>query len=70
MWRTAANIVNNQLWTANGGTSSSLQMSEGLATPHHEEPACYEMLHRASELVGCCEHGNEPLGSVTDMKYD
>jgi hypothetical protein len=22
------------------------------------------MLHRASELAGCCEYGNEPSGSI------
>jgi len=26
--------------------------------------ACYEMLHRVSELAGSCEHGNEPSGSI------
>jgi len=26
------------------------------------------MLHRASELAGCCEHGNEPSGSVKGVE--
>jgi len=37
---------------------------EGLPTPHLEKPPCYEMLHRDSVMVGCCEHGNEPSGSL------
>jgi hypothetical protein len=27
------------------------------------------MLHRASELAGFCEHGNEPLGSIKDGEF-
>jgi len=27
------------------------------------------MLHRASELAGSCEHGNEPSGSIEWGKF-
>jgi len=27
------------------------------------------MLHRASELLGSFEHGNEPLGSITGGEF-
>jgi hypothetical protein len=39
-------------------------LDEGPITPHHKRPACYEMLDRASELAGSCEHGNEPSVSI------
>jgi len=29
------------------GWSSNLEVGKGLTIPHHEEPACYEMLHKA-----------------------
>jgi len=40
--------------------SSSLGLDEMLIIPHCKNPACYEMLHRPLELVGMCEHGNQP----------
>jgi hypothetical protein len=50
IWRVAVNILNKQLQTADKGWSSSWLLGEGLITPHHITPACYEVLHRASEL--------------------
>jgi hypothetical protein len=45
-WRVAAKILKKQSQTADKGWSSS----EGLTPPRRNRPACYEMLHRASEL--------------------
>jgi hypothetical protein len=36
---------------------------------HCKKPGHYEMLLRALELAGCCEHGNEPLGSIKGRKF-
>jgi hypothetical protein len=42
-------------------TDSRKRVVLQLKTLHHKIwPACYEMLHRASDLVCSCEHGNEP----------
>jgi len=46
-----------------GGRPPLWGLGEGLSTPRRKEKACYEMLHRVSEFVNCCEHGNEPSGS-------
>jgi hypothetical protein len=35
-------------WTKGG--PSAWGLGEGLTTPHHKKPACYEMLHRVLEL--------------------
>jgi hypothetical protein len=36
-----------------------------LKTPsHNKKIACYETIYGTSELVGFCEHGNEPTGSI------
>jgi len=43
-------ILNKQLWIADKGRSSSLGVRHWLRSPHCEKPACYEMLHRASDL--------------------
>jgi len=37
---------------------------EDLTSPHRKEPGFYEMLGRASELAGPCEHGKEFLSSI------
>jgi len=51
--------------TAEKGWFPACQLGEGLTTPHRKKKTvCYEMLCRASELAGCCEHGDEPSGSV------
>jgi hypothetical protein len=41
------------------------RLGEELITPHRKEPACYEMLHRASVMAGSCENGNEPSDYIT-----
>jgi hypothetical protein len=33
------------------------------------EPPCYKMLHKTSEWVGSCEHGNEFSGSTKGRKF-
>jgi hypothetical protein len=68
-WRVAANILNKQSRRADKGWSSSLGgggLGEGLTSPHlkRKKTVCYEILHRASELPGPSEHGNEPSGSI------
>jgi hypothetical protein len=35
-------------------------LDEELTTPHHKKKACYEISHRASDLMGPCGHGDEP----------
>jgi hypothetical protein len=45
-------------------------LGEGLTTPHHKGAACYVMLHRASGMVGSCEHSNEPLGFIKCREFD
>jgi hypothetical protein len=44
--RVTANILNKKSRTADKG------LGEGPTTPHRKKPACYEMLHRASDLDG------------------
>jgi len=43
-------------------------LGDGLTTPHHKK--LLEMLHRASDLCGPCEHGNEPLDSIKGTELD
>jgi hypothetical protein len=47
IWRVAANILNNQLWTADKGWSSSM----GVQLLAVKKAYCYEMFYRASDLV-------------------
>jgi hypothetical protein len=58
----AVDILNEQSRTANKWQSSSLGVGDRLTTSHCKMTACYEMLHRVSQFVGFCEHGNEPSG--------
>jgi hypothetical protein len=39
-------------------------LGEGLITLQYKQLVYYEMLYRASELAGSCEHNNEPSGSI------
>jgi len=39
-------------------------LDKGLITPHQKKTACYKILHRASDSIGSCEHGNEYSGSI------
>jgi predicted kinase len=61
----ATNILNKHLLTKPiRGGPPAWGLDKGLITPHRKTKTYYEMLHRASELVGYYEHGNEILGSV------
>jgi hypothetical protein len=46
-------------------------LGEGIKILHGQKKreASYEMVHRASELAGCCEHGNEPSGSIKGGEF-
>jgi hypothetical protein len=45
-------------------------LGEGPTTGHRKKKtARYEMLHRALELAGSCEHGNEPSGSIKGGEF-
>jgi hypothetical protein len=46
------------------GGPPAWRLSEGLTTPHHKIPNCYDTLHRASDPGDSCEHGNEPSGTT------
>jgi hypothetical protein len=50
IWRISANVLNKQLQAANKEWSSNLRGGQGLTTPHHKQPACCEMLHRALDF--------------------
>jgi hypothetical protein len=50
MWRVAADILNKKLQIANRLWSSSLGVGQGLTVAYCKTPACYEMLHRASNF--------------------
>jgi hypothetical protein len=52
------------------GVPPAWGLGKGLKTHHCKKSACYKMLRRASELAGCCEHGNEPSGSIKGRKFD
>ena len=41
------------------GCPASWGMHRELIVFHCKKLACYEMLHRASDTAGCCEHCNE-----------
>jgi hypothetical protein len=69
IWRIAAIILLCSRVQPTRGGPPAWGFGEVLTTPHRKIPACYEMLHRASELEGCCEHGNEPLGSVKGGEF-
>jgi hypothetical protein len=64
MWRVAANSGQPK----KGGPPAS-GLGVGLTTHHPKKTVCYEMLHRASDLAGSCEHGNETLGSIKGGKF-
>jgi len=50
IWMVTVNILNKQLQTAYKGWSSSWGLDKELTTPHHKQPSCYEMSHKASEM--------------------
>jgi hypothetical protein len=47
---TAANTMKEQFWSVGKERSCSLGVEWGLTSPHRKIPACYEMLHKASDL--------------------
>jgi len=53
-----------QLWTADNEWSSSLKVGQGANNSSQLETSLYKMLHRTLNLVGSCEHGNEPFGCI------
>jgi hypothetical protein len=69
IWRVAVSILNKQSWTDDKGAPPAWRVGEGLTTPHHKNPACYEMLQRAAELADSCEYGNELLGSIKGREF-
>jgi len=44
-------------------------LGEGLIIPHRKRAACFEFLHRTSELAGSCEHANESSGSLKGGEF-
>jgi hypothetical protein len=67
--RVRRNILIKQSRKADKGCPPAWGLGEGLTTPCHKEPSCYETLHRASELVVSCEHGNEPSDSIKSGEF-
>jgi hypothetical protein len=51
------------------GVPPAWGLGMGLTSPHSKKLACYEMLHRASELAGSCEHGNKPSDSIKGGEF-
>jgi hypothetical protein len=64
----AANTLNKQSQPTRGGPPA-WGLGEGLTTPHHKNPSCYEMLHRSLDFAGYCEHGGEPLASIKGGEF-
>jgi hypothetical protein len=58
-WTIATNILNKQSLTADKGCPFRLGVRRELTTPHRKMSVCYDILHRASDLAGSYEHGNE-----------
>jgi hypothetical protein len=52
LWRVAANILNKKSPTTDKGQSSSFGVTQGDNNTSLKKPACYKMLHTASELSG------------------
>jgi len=45
-------------------------LREGLITPRlKKKTSSYEMEHKAANLAGSCEHGNEPSGFVKGGEF-
>jgi len=81
-WHRKCYIKNDTLFVSWIGTFPDLHVSEEthslqniwgldkeLTTPQHKKPACYEMLHSVSRLVGSCEHSNELSGSINGREF-
>jgi len=51
--------MNNQSQTADKGWSYSLEVGREVTTTHRKKKSCYEMSHRASEMMDSYEYRNE-----------
>jgi hypothetical protein len=58
----------NSLRQATRSGPSAWGMDDGLKTLTLKR-ACYELIHRSSELARSCEDGNEPSGYVKGVKF-
>jgi hypothetical protein len=52
LWRAAANILENQPWTAGKGGHPGWGLGVVQQIPHSKKYACYERLLEASDLDG------------------
>jgi hypothetical protein len=68
IWRVAENSLNKQLRTADKWWYSSLDVELGAENSSPYRTGCYDMLHRASEVVSY-EHSNEPSGSISGGEF-
>jgi hypothetical protein len=67
--RVAVNILNKQLWAPDMGWLSSLGVGQRANNSLLKKTAYYKMLHRALDLAGSCEYGNEPSGSIKGREF-
>jgi len=63
-WKVAANILNKHRLELTNDRPPTCRVGRESTPPECNKPACNEMLHRASDLAGSYEHGNEILGSI------
>jgi hypothetical protein len=66
---TTVNTLNKQTRRDYKGWYSSLGFKWGTNNPSLQEARCYEILLRASELAGFCEHGNEHSVSIKGGEF-
>jgi hypothetical protein len=52
IWRVTTNVLNKQSLTATRGGPTAWEVGEGLTTPNHKKPACYEMSLWVVDLDG------------------
>jgi len=65
IWRTAANILSKQQWTADKGQFSSLEFGRGANnSPNLQKDSFLRNVTQSFGIAGPCEHGNEPAGSI------
>ena len=63
IWREAANILNKQLWIADKGWSSILEVGRG-ANDSSQKHILLQNIHPESLGASTCEYGNELSGSI------
>jgi hypothetical protein len=69
-WRVVENMLKEQSQTVEKWWSPSLR--EGLDSSLNtqlQKKKLYKMLCNLSDLVGLCEHGNEPPGSINSGEF-